>query len=122
MARKINGPFGDVSIHTIGQMGSTTTNNDVFFNLIHSEMNLYAHEYSSTRSAQLVERLKTKNQEQPIINQSGDETQNLIRLLTTWDHPGFNNATTDHMPAPGHIIILTNQGNLNFLRIKATVL
>ena len=54
MARKINGPFGDVSIHTIGQMGSTTTNNDVFFNLIHSEMNLYAHEYSSTEVLSLL--------------------------------------------------------------------
>ena len=89
MARKINGPFGDVSIHTIGQMGSTTTNNDVFFNLIHSEMNLYAHEYSSTRSAQLVERLKRKTKNNRLSTSRRDETQNLDPFIDHLGPSGF---------------------------------
>ena len=89
MARKINGPFGDVSIHTTGQMGSTTTNNDVFFNLIHSEMNLYAHEFSSTRSAQFVERLKRKTKTNQLSKSNRDETQNLDPFIDVLGPIGF---------------------------------
>ena len=63
MARKISGPFCDVSIHTTGNIGSTLNNNDVFFNLMHSEMAMHsnADEFSSTRLTQFVDRIKKED-------------------------------------------------------------
>ena len=62
MARKIRGPFNDVNIQTIGHVGSTTNNNDVFFNLIHSELAMHssADEFSSTQLTQFVDRIKKR--------------------------------------------------------------
>ena len=63
MARKISGPFSDVSIHSTGNIGSTTSNNEVFLNLIHNEMSRYssADEFSSTHLVDFVERIKKKS-------------------------------------------------------------
>ena len=79
MARKINGPFCDVSIQTIGSLGSTTNNNDVFFNLMHSEMALHtnADEFSSAQLTQFVDRIKKRSKIKDTTKTSIQHTENL---------------------------------------------
>lgn len=91
MARKINGPFGDVSIHTIGQQGSTVTNEDVFFNLIHSELSGYADEFSSTRRTQFVDRIKRMAKLSRSSNTTREDTQNLDPFIDVTGPKGFQN-------------------------------
>ena len=91
MARKINGPFGDVSIHTIGQQGSTVTNDDVFFNLIHSELSGYADEFSSTRQTQFVDRIKRMAKLSRSSNTTREDTQNLDPFIDVTGPKGFQN-------------------------------
>ena len=57
MARKINGPFGDVSITSIGHQGSTCTNEDVFFHLMASETRELSDAFSSPQGTNMVERI-----------------------------------------------------------------
>ena len=58
MARKINGPFGDISIATVGQLGSTPTNLDIFTHMLSSQMAQYDHTFSSTQSNKMIEKIK----------------------------------------------------------------
>jgi len=91
MARKINGPFGDVSIHTIGQQGSTTTNEDVFFNLINSEINNFADDFSSTRNTQFVDRIKRIAMLKRSSETTREDTQNLDPYIDLLGPKGFQN-------------------------------
>jgi hypothetical protein len=91
MARKINGPFGDISIATIGQQGSTTTNEDVFFNLIHSELDLYTDEFSSTRRTQFVDRIKRLGRSHRSSKITRENTQNLDPYIDVTGPKGFQN-------------------------------
>ncbi|MEK9727293.1 MAG: hypothetical protein VW397_04200 [Candidatus Margulisiibacteriota bacterium] len=91
MARKINGPFGDVSIYTHGQQGSTTTNEDVFFNLIHSEMNLYADEFSSAQRTRIVDKITQLGKAKKSTPSTREETQNLDPFIDILGPSGFQN-------------------------------
>ncbi len=91
MARKINGPFGDVSIHIHGQQGSTTTNEDVFFNLIHSEINRYAEEFSSTQRTQIVDKIKRRGKLNKASKSTREDTQNLDPFVDLLGPGGFQN-------------------------------
>ena len=91
MARKINGPFGDVSIHVIGQQGSTTSNDDVFFNLINSELNHYVDEFSSTRRTRIVDRVKYRGKLKESSKTTREETQNLDPFIDQFGPNGFQN-------------------------------
>ena len=92
MARKINGPFCDVSIQTIGSMGSTSNNNDVFFNLIHSEMAMHsnADEFSSTRLTQFVDRIKKRANIKKSTKSSPHNSENLDPTTDLYGPTGFN--------------------------------
>lgn len=92
MARKINGPFCDVSIQTIGSLGSTTNNNDVFFNLMHSEMALHtnADEFSSTQLTQFVDRIKKRSKIKNTTKTSIQHTENLDPFTDMFGPTGFN--------------------------------
>ena len=92
MARKINGPFCDVSIQTIGSLGSTTNNNDVFFNLMHSEMALHtnADEFSSAQLTQFVERIKKRSKIKTTTKTSIQHTENLDPFTDMFGPTGFN--------------------------------
>ena len=52
-------------------------------------MNLYAHEFSSTRSAQFVERLKRKTKTNRLSKSNRDETQNLDPFIDVLGPIGF---------------------------------
>ena len=93
MARKINGPFCDVSIQTVGHVGSTTNNNDVFFNLMHSEMAMHnaADEFSSTQRTQFVDRIKRIAKLSRSSNTTREDTQNLDPFIDITGPKGFQN-------------------------------
>jgi len=92
MARKIKGPFCDVSIHTVGTVGSTSNNNDVFFNLMHSEiaMQHQADEFSSTRLTQMVHRIKKRSATKKVKSSCGHTTKNLDPMIDLFGPIGFN--------------------------------
>lgn len=92
MARKISGPFCDVSIHTTGNIGSTLNNNDVFFNLMHSEMAMHsnADEFSSTRLTQFVDRIKKRGSIKRTTKSSSHHTENLDPYTDMYGPTGFN--------------------------------
>jgi hypothetical protein len=92
MARKIHGPFCDVSIQTIGSLGSTTNNNDVFFNLMHSEMAMHTHadEFSSTQLTQFVDRIKKRARTKANTKSSTHHTVNLDPYTDMYGPSGFN--------------------------------
>ncbi len=91
MARKINGPFADVSIQTIGQNGSTTNNNDVFFNLIHSEMSMHssADEFSATHLTKFVDRIKKRTSAKKTTKSSRNNTKKLDPFVDLLGPTGF---------------------------------
>ena len=91
MARKINGPFCDVSIQTIGNVGSTTNNNDVFFNLIHSEMAMHnnADEFSSTQLTQFVDRIKKRASLKRTTKSNRNHTEKLDPNVDLFGPTGF---------------------------------
>ncbi len=79
MARKIKGPFTDVNIQTIGSQGTSRNNNDVFFNLIHSEIAMHstADEFSSTQLTQFVDRIKKRTK----LKKSSEASSNVTKKL-----------------------------------------
>ena len=92
MARKINGPFCNVSIQSIGSVGSTLNNNDVFFNLMHSEMAIQqrADEFSSTRLTQMVDRIKKKSHKKKHAHPAEIITEKCDPTIDLFGPIGFN--------------------------------
>ena len=92
MARKINGPFCNVSIQSIGSVGSTLNNNDVFFNLMHSEMAIQqrADEFSSTRLTQMVDRIKKRSRTKKTRPSCRNNTEKCDPSIDLFGPIGFN--------------------------------
>tara|TARA_S200000501_G_C20734362_1_gene704317 strand:- start:791 stop:1081 length:291 start_codon:yes stop_codon:yes gene_type:complete len=83
MARKISGPFTDVSIQSVGNVGTTTSNNEVFHNLIHNEMAIYkeADKFSSAHLVDFVERVKKKQRLKKGSKTKRDNTRKINPLI-----------------------------------------
>ena len=79
MARKVNGPFNNVTIQTIGHMGSTSVYTDNFSKLVIDNMTLFcnADEMSTIHLTDFVEKIKkrTKSKKSKKQNRSFSKKQ-----------------------------------------------
>ena len=93
MARKISGPFSDVSIQSTGNVGSTTSNSEIFLNLIHNEMSVYsnADEFSSTHLTDFVERVKKKSNTKKSSNSNRHNSRKINPLIDLLGPEGYTN-------------------------------
>ena len=79
MARKITGPFCDVTIQTIGHMGSTSVHNDAFFKLVLDEIAIYSNtdELSSAKISSFVEKIQKKSKAKKTTHTNRNNTRKL---------------------------------------------
>ena len=91
MARKISGPFCDVHIQSTGNVGSTTSNSEIFHNLINSEMSIYsnADEFSSTHLTRFVEKIKKKSKLKQPTKCKKDNTRRINPMIDLLSSEGY---------------------------------
>jgi hypothetical protein len=84
MARKINGPFGDSNIATIGQQGVTATNSDLFLNPLEGELMDYSDALSSQKNTSFVTKITRLAQLHRGSKSCRDATKNNGNAPSTW--------------------------------------